>query len=62
MDAVDRTVAWCPVCGRDLRDQRAFVQEYWSAQEQNFLCWCPRCSSQSTVTISDRVILSEPEH
>ena len=46
----------------DLRDQRAFVQEYWSAREQNFLCWCPRCYSQCTVTISDRVILSEPEH
>lgn len=62
MEDVGRTVSWCPVCGRDLRDQRGFVQEYWSAREQNFLCWCPDCSSQCTVTVSDRVILSEPEH
>lgn len=53
---------WCPVCGRDLSDQRGFVQEYWTAQEQNFLCWCPRCSTQSTVIVSDRVVLTEPEH
>ena len=62
MDVDGRAVAWCPVCGRDLRDERGFVQEYWSAEERNFLCWCPQCSSQCTVTVSDRVILSEPEH
>lgn len=62
MDSQGRAVAFCPVCGGDLRDLRGFVQEYWTGRERNFLCWCSRCSSQSTVTVSDRVILTEPEH
>jgi hypothetical protein len=53
---------FCPVCGSDLGAARAFVQEYWSGQDQHFLCWCPTCRSMSTVTVSDRVVLSEPEH
>lgn len=62
MDRPAQSVAFCPVCGRDLRDIRGFVQEYWTGQEQNFLCWCPGCSGQSLVTLSDRVVLTEPEH
>jgi hypothetical protein len=52
----------CPVCGADLAAARSFVQEYWTGQEQNFLCWCASCRVMTTVTIAERVVLSEPEH
>jgi ribosomal protein S27AE len=55
-------VQFCPSCGSDLTDERAFVQEYWSAADQNFFCWCPRCGVMCTVTLSERVISHEPEH
>lgn len=62
MDGPACSVAYCPLCGRDLRDPRGFVQEYWTGREVNFLAWCPQCRNQSTITVSDRVIISEPEH
>jgi hypothetical protein len=52
----------CPVCGADLAAARSYVQEYWTGQEQNFLCWCASCRAMTTVTIAERVVLSEPEH
>jgi hypothetical protein len=55
-------VAFCPVCAADLAAARAFVQEFWSAADQNFFCWCPDCGTTCTVSLSDRVISQEPEH
>ena len=52
----------CPVCGHDLRGERSFVQEYWVGDETRYLTWCPSCRSQCTVVVSDRVVLTEPEH
>jgi hypothetical protein len=55
-------VAHCPVCGADTSRSNAFVQEYWTGHERNFLTWCPGCRQMCIVTIADRVVLSEPEH
>ena len=50
------------MCAADLAADRAFVQEFWSAADQNFLCWCPDCGTMCTVSLSDRVLSHEPEH
>jgi len=55
-------VEHCPVCGADLTGRRSFVQEFWVADETRFLTWCPHCLAQCTVVVSDRVVLTEPEH
>lgn len=54
--------SYCPACGADLDDERAFVQEYWSADDQHFFCWCARCGVMCTVMVSEQVVSYEPEH
>ena len=53
---------YCPGCGQPLGATRAFVQEYWSAYEQNFVCWCPGCRQQCTVSYGERLVGFEVEH
>jgi ribosomal protein S27AE len=55
-------VRFCPGCGADLTDPRAYVQEFWSAADQNFLCWCPRCGVTCTVVLREHLVAYEPEH
>ena len=55
-------VTHCPGCGTALTGPAAFVQEFWSAAERNFVCWCPGCGLMCTVVIGDRLLSHEPEH
>lgn len=57
----DRGVRFCPVCGAGL-EEPAFVQEYWVADDRQFLCWCPGCGTMSTVVLAAHVVSHEPEH
>jgi hypothetical protein len=54
-------VSFCPVCGAGL-DEPAFVQEYWVADDRQFLCWCHGCGTMSTVVLAAHVVSHEPEH
>lgn len=58
----DASACFCPACGAGLDDPRAFVQEYWSADDQHFFCWCARCGVMCTVTLREQVLSYEPEH
>jgi len=58
----DAAARFCAGCGEPLDTARAFVQEYWAADRQNFFCWCPACGQQCTVSYSERMISYEPEH
>ena len=53
---------FCPVCGADLRDGASFVQEFWVAQERDFLGWCASCTTMSSVVLAPTVVGHEPEH
>jgi hypothetical protein len=55
-------VTHCPGCGAALTAPAAFVQEFWSAADRNFLCWCPGCGLMCTVLIGDRLVSHEPGH
>jgi hypothetical protein len=55
-------IRFCPACAADLTSPRAFVQEFWSAADQLFFCWCPDCGAACTVSLGDRVLSHEPEH
>jgi hypothetical protein len=55
-------VTHCPGCGAALTGPAAFVQEFWSAAERNFVCWCPGCGLMCTVMIADRLLGYEPAH
>lgn len=61
-DCPDSLVRYCPSCGYDLQDPQGFLQEYWVAEDRNFLCWCPACSLLCTVTAPKRITSHEPEH
>jgi hypothetical protein len=56
------TVGFCPGCGADLSSGTGFVQEFWSGEDQNFLCWCAGCGLMCTVVISARLLSHEPGH
>jgi hypothetical protein len=48
----------CPGCGAE----PAFVQEYWTGGDRNFLCWCPACDLMCTVVVAPHLVATEPEH
>lgn len=54
-------MTYCPGCGERLAD-RAFVQEFWTADDRRFLCWCPGCELMCTVVLSPQLVGTEPEH
>jgi hypothetical protein len=56
------SVGFCPGCGARLTAGAAFVQEFWSGEDRNYLCWCADCGLMCTVVISSRLVSVEPEH
>ena len=53
---------FCPVCGADLHAGLSFVQEFWVADERDFLGWCAACGAMTTVVVAPAVVGHEPEH
>jgi hypothetical protein len=54
-------VGFCPGCGSTLADPGAFLQEYWTGADRQFVIWCPSCNLTCTITLGP-LTATEPEH